>query len=92
MDDEKRRFTRVPFRGKVEMAVDNRTYTAPEIEDLSVGGCRLPLEADVNKGDPCRIEIFLSGANSELSVKVKGSILGGGPKNLDSMLSSEPSL
>ena len=74
MDFEKRRFTRVPFRVRVEMGVNNRTYTAPEIEDLSVGGCRVPVEADVNEGDPCRIEIFLSGANSELSVKVKGRI------------------
>ena len=75
MDFEKRRFSRVPFRVKAEIAVDNRTYTAPEIEDLSIGGCRLPVEADVSEGDPCRVEIFLSGANSELSVKVTGTIL-----------------
>jgi len=75
MADEKRRFSRVPFRVKVEMAVNNRTYTAPEIEDLSIGGCRVPVEADVSEGDPCRVEIFLSGANSELSVKVTGVIL-----------------
>ncbi|MGM0426138.1 MAG: PilZ domain-containing protein [Thermodesulfobacteriota bacterium] len=74
MDDEKRRFSRVPFRVKMERVVDNEVYAAPGVEDLSIGGCRLPVEAEVNEGDPCRIKIFLSGTNSKLSVKVAGTI------------------
>ncbi len=74
MDDEKRRFTRVPFRVKAEIRIHNRSYSAAAIDNLSIGGCLLPIEADVEPGTPCQLKVFLSGTNSELSVQVAGQV------------------
>lgn len=75
MDDEKRRFTRIPFRVKAEMTINNRLYSAATIDNLSVGGCLLPIEADIETGTVCRLKIFLTGTNSELSVQVAGKVI-----------------
>lgn len=74
MDDEKRRFARIPFRVKAEMNINNRLYSAATINNLSVGGCLLPIEADVGTGTKCRLKVFLSGTNSELCVQVAGKV------------------
>jgi hypothetical protein len=75
MPDEKRRFTRVPFKVKAEMTVNDVLYSSVKINNLSVGGCLLPIEADVETGTKCRLKIVLSGANSKLSVQVEGKII-----------------
>ena len=75
MDDEKRRFARIPFRVKAEMTINNRAYSAETINNLSVGGCLLPIEVDVDTGAKCRLKIFLSGTNSELFVQVAGKVI-----------------
>ena len=43
MSEERRRFTRIPFRVKAEMTVSDVLYKAEEISNLSVGGCLLPI-------------------------------------------------
>ena len=75
MDDEKRRFARIPFRVKAEMTINNHLYSAAIINNLSVGGCLLPIEADVETGTKCRLKVFLSGTNSELAVQVAGKVI-----------------
>ncbi len=75
MTDEKRRFSRVPFRVSVEMTVNDILYSSEEINNLSVGGCLLPIKMDVGTGTKCNLEILLSGKNSELSVRVEGKII-----------------
>jgi len=75
MPDEKRRFTRVLFKVKAEMTVNDVLYSSEKINNLSVGGCLLPIEADVETGTKCRLKIMLSGANSKLSVHVGGKII-----------------
>lgn len=75
MPDEKRRFTRVPFEVKGEMTVNDVLYYSEKINNLSVGGCLLLLEADVETGTKCHLKIMLSGANSKLSVQVEGKII-----------------
>ncbi|MBU0988348.1 MAG: PilZ domain-containing protein [Proteobacteria bacterium] len=74
-ENEKRRFTRVPFKVKVEMTVNKVLYWADGIDNLSVGGCLLPVEADLETGTTCHLKILLSGTNSELSVQVDGEII-----------------
>lgn len=71
---EKRRFTRVPFQAKAEMTINNALYLSDKIDNLSVGGCLLPIEVDVAAGTECRLNILLSGTNSELSVQVAGEV------------------
>lgn len=75
MPDEKRRFTRVPFEVKGEMTVNDVLYYSEKINNLSVGGCLLPIEADAETGTKCHLKIMLSGANSKLSVQVEGKII-----------------
>jgi hypothetical protein len=75
MKDEKRRFTRVPFRVKTKVAAKNVIFSAEEITNLSVGGCLLPIEAELEPETECRLEILLSGTATELSVQVEGKIV-----------------
>lgn len=72
---EKRRFTRVTFRVKAEMTVNAVLYTAEEINNLSVGGCLLPITAGLEPGSACHVRILLSGTSSELRVKVDGNVV-----------------
>lgn len=69
MAEEKRRFTRIHFRVKAEMTVNDVLYRAGEISNLSVGGCLLPVRADLEPGSVCHIRMLLSGTSSELSVR-----------------------
>jgi len=75
MSDEKRRFTRVPFKSKSEMTVNDVSYTVEEVKNLSVGGCLLPIKADFKPGTECHVKIILTGTTSELSVEVYGEIV-----------------
>ena len=75
MPEEKRRFTRVSFSVKAELTVNNALYTAEEITNLSVGGCLLPIEADLESGTVCLLKILLSGTATEFSIQVEGKIV-----------------
>jgi len=75
MSDEKRRFTRVPFRVMAEITVNNISYSSEEINNLSISGCLLPIEADLELGTECHLRIFLSRTNDEIIVKVEGKII-----------------
>ncbi len=75
MSDDKRRFTRVPFRVKAEMTVNDVLYSSEKINNLSLNGCLLPIEADLKLGTECHVRILLSATNSELSVQVEGKII-----------------
>ena len=75
MSDEKRRFTRVPFRVIAELTVNNVLYSCDEINNLSISGCLLPIEADLELGMACQLRIFLSGTNDKLLIKVDGEII-----------------
>ena len=75
MPEEKRRFTRVSFSVKVELTADNVLYTAEEITNLSVGGCLLPIEADLEPGTVCLVKILLSGTDTEFLIEVEGNIV-----------------
>ena len=66
---------RVPFRVRAEMTVNNILNFSEEINNLSVGGCLLPIKMDVATGIKCNLEILLSGTNSQLSVRVEGKII-----------------
>ncbi len=80
MIKDKRRFSRVPFRVNAEMMVNGILYNAGEITNLGVGGCLLPVKADLKPGTVCRMKILLSGTSSEVSIKVNGTIIRCDPK------------
>lgn len=80
MIQEKRRFTRIRFRVKAEIRVEDILYPVETIENLSVGGCLLPIETVFEPGTPCRITIVLAETDSDLSVKVEGVIIRSSPE------------
>jgi hypothetical protein len=75
MSEEKRRFTRIPFRVTAELAVNMINYSVPEISNLSIGGCVLPVAADLAPATACEVKIVLGGESSELTVRVGGEIV-----------------
>ena len=75
MPDENRRFSRIPFKVEVELKIDDTSYHCKEISNLSVGGCLLPVSAELPAGAPCTISIMLEGAAKELSVRIDGEIV-----------------
>ncbi len=74
MSSERRRFSRIPFRVKAEITVDDAFYSAEDIENLSVGGCLLPITADIKPGTGCHVRILLTGTSSELIIRIDGEV------------------
>ncbi len=79
MAKNKRRFTRVRFKVRAEMIVNDVVYTANEIDNLAVGGCLMPVSGEMAPGDACTVKVFLIGASSELEIKMDGEIIRSGP-------------
>ena len=52
MEDERRRFTRFPFTMKTELITGREVYKVEKIINLSVGGCLLPIEAEIDPDTP----------------------------------------
>ena len=74
MSDDKRRFTRVPFKTKAQLTVEDKTFTADELYNLSVGGCFLPVAVSVNVGTSVSLSIALSDTDTNVYVRVEGEI------------------
>lgn len=59
MTGEKRRFSRIIFNVRARLAVDDTVYTVERIVNLSVGGCQLEIEDELQPGKPCVFTILL---------------------------------
>ncbi len=75
MEYEKRRFTRVTFNFEAELKAGSLTYRAEKILNISVGGCLIQTEADLEVGTVCDLRLFLGGPSSELVVRVRGEVV-----------------
>jgi len=73
--EDKRRFTRVPFKMKTKMTVGDTVFDADEICNLSIGGCLLPFDAPYADGTPCQVEILLNEEAPDMIVCVDGEII-----------------
>jgi len=71
---EKRRFSRVVYDVRAKLTVGEQTFEPAHIDDLSIGGCLLPMRVALALGSPCRITIFLPGEKSGPVVRVQGEI------------------
>jgi hypothetical protein len=72
---DNRRFSRIPFRVQAELTIDETRFTADHLSNLSIGGCLLPITADLDAGTACTVSILLEGASEELQVMIEGEIL-----------------
>ena len=82
MGDDKRRFTRIPFKVNSKMEAGGRQYCTNELCNLSVGGCLLPVQADIPPGTRCQITIWLNGQINQMNVNVIGQIIRCDPGNI----------
>jgi len=82
MKDEKRRFTRVTFNFEAELMANGLMWKTEAIINISVGGCLLMTEAELEPGTVCDIRLLLGGVSSELSVRVQGESIRSAPGKL----------
>ena len=82
MMDEKRRFTRIPFKVKADLEVGNDTFHASVIDDLSIGGCCLPVNTNLKAGAECRVGIIMENVENALKVDVYGEVVRCSPDNV----------
>lgn len=75
MTEEKRRFTRVPFKIGAELKIDEQSYLIDEITDLSIGGCLASMKENLQVDTHCRLAMNLGGPTSELNVEIEGKIV-----------------
>jgi hypothetical protein len=59
MTVEKRRFSRVIFNVRARLAVGETVYTVERIVNLSVGGCQLEIDDQLQPGELCKFTIIL---------------------------------
>ncbi len=81
MTDDKRRFTRTPFKVRAEIKTSDALYRAAEISNLSVGGCLLPITADLEPGTVCQMKIILEGTD-DVRIRVEGKVVRSPPETV----------
>ena len=79
MLQEKRRFSRIVFKVTAELSIEDRIFTADQIENLSVGGCLFPASGNFPLGTACKVVILLAGALGSPLVSVTGRIVRSDP-------------
>ncbi len=71
---EKRDFTRVPFKTEAIVEWKDRSIRG-EVKNLSLKGMLLETAEPVELNQAVHIRILLSGASSELSIKIDGAVV-----------------
>ncbi|MEW6674170.1 MAG: PilZ domain-containing protein [Thermodesulfobacteriota bacterium] len=74
MPMEKRKFSRIPVKLEAELTAGDMTFRVEELKNLGIGGCLLPIDADLAPGTVCHLRILLNPAESEISVEIDGEI------------------
>lgn len=68
-----RRFSRIALSFPARLIVDNaEVYDIRELANLSIGGCLVPLDAEISKGATCKIIIRLAGGLGNTPVNITG--------------------
>ncbi len=75
MTEERRQHFRVAFKVEAELAIQGSSYRAEEINNLSLGGCLLPIVEELAPGTACRVMIKMGGPSSELTISLNGEVL-----------------
>lgn len=78
---EKRNFTRVLFQTEAVVGFADREIRG-EIENLSMNGMFLLTSEKVTENEALEIKISLSGASSELSIDLKGTVVRQTPRGV----------
>jgi hypothetical protein len=73
--NEKREFTRVPFRTEVKLTAANKTIVANKLQNISLGGAFISSEESFPPGTMCLLEIKLTGPASLLKIGVEAKVV-----------------
>ncbi len=74
MSENKRKFSRIPVKFDAELTAGDQIFRVEEIVNLSMGGCLLPIQADLEPGTVCRLRILLNAAESEIGIEIDGQV------------------
>lgn len=87
-DQERREFTRVPFRTETTVRTADRTIGPGRTLDVSMNGLLIAAaEPPPPEGTRCDIEIALSGSDPLVVIRARGRIVRSGPGTLAAHLS-----
>ena len=75
MSMENRIFTRVVFDMKAELIISGQIIKIDTIDNLSIGGCLLEYDEQVQPKTACEVNILMSGTRSKLKVSLSGEII-----------------
>ncbi|MBI5251229.1 MAG: PilZ domain-containing protein [Desulfomonile tiedjei] len=73
-NEEKRKFTRVPFSTRVRVITEYKSVLSEQMRDISLGGAYFYLDETLPENTPCTLKIELSGPASFLSIEVDAEI------------------
>lgn len=73
-EDEKRKFSRIPFNS-IAIVRNRKTQTKAKIENLSLNGVLLQMSERTETGCALELEIFLIEPASDISIKLCGKVL-----------------
>ncbi|MFN2354620.1 MAG: PilZ domain-containing protein [Desulfopila sp.] len=72
-EDTQRRFSRIALPFPARLIVETtEVYDIRELANLSIGGCLVPLDAQIAKGASCNITIRLAGGLGNIQVNITG--------------------
>ncbi len=74
-EQDRRKNIRVGFTQDAKVSFQNRVFSKLEILNLSLKGIFVKGLTGVPLGEPCDVELHLSGATSDLFVKMKGEVI-----------------
>lgn len=76
MNQEKRRFSRIFFDVGAKLTVGEETFQVKRLANLSIGGCLLEIDNDIQPGSKCTLKLLLS--RMAPPVEIGGKVLRGG--------------
>lgn len=73
-DEDKRKFTRVPFQTTVRVTVGDKSLLARQLRDVSLGGVFVFSTESFTNGSVCDLELELRGPRSLLVIQAEGEV------------------
>jgi hypothetical protein len=74
-DQEKRQFTRIPFRTEVKISTCSKVISSNNLRNISLGGAFVEIGEGLPQGEQCVLNVDLIGPASLLRIQVDGYIV-----------------
>jgi len=74
-DEEKRQFTRIPFRTEAKISTGSKVISSNNLRNISLGGAFVEVGEGLPEGEPCVVSVDLIGPASLLRIRVDGYVV-----------------